>query len=324
VSNPQSDAQKRKARAVATAAKAKAAAATAKQQADVFASIKDQFGLTDAMLGLDKTNAKKGFTLREAFDYIRTQKITDARRAADVLAKTDWFKTHGVNVTKRMTDEASGSGGFKESVAATKATLADQLAAKGIKLSDADMNKLARDSYVFGFDSSRMFDAAAKDKYTSTGGGEIQNTMDSLNSMAYANGVTLSQNDRDLWSRQLLDGSGNAVGIQKTLRDRAAALYPPFAEQIHSGANLSDLTSSYRSMASSLLEVDQNDIGMSDPLFKDGKAFMQVGVDGKMQQKPLWEFRKEVQADPRWANTDNARDKASAFGEQVLKKFGMA
>lgn len=290
----------------------------------VFASIQQQFGLTDALLSLDKTDPKKGFTLREAFDRIRRQKITDPARAAQILAKTNWFKQHGVDVTKRLAAEKAGSGEFKENVSATLAGLRDTLAAKGISLSEADLKALARDAYVYGMNASQMIDRMVSAKSSKfTGGGEVGDSLNSLDAMANEFGVSISSTDRLAWQRDIARGAKTETDFENTLRDNAAQKYTVFADRIQAGENMSDLIRPYRQMAAEILELGDADLDWNDPQFKDGKAFTQVGPDGKPAVKPLWQFRKELMQDSRWQNTDNAKQTYTDFGLQVLKRFGV-
>lgn len=295
----------------------------AKQQKAVFASIQQQFGLTDALLDLDKTNPKKGFTLKEAFDQIRRDDIRDPARAAQILAKTDWFKTYGPEATKRMAAEKSGLGSFEEAVKAQRAQIADSLAQLGISLDAKSLDQLARDSYVYGFNASQVVDKAVAGKFSYTGGGEVGDALDNLNAMAYANGVVLSARDRDAWARAIAGGADPGE-YESIIREQAATTYAPFADQIRGGMNLSDIVQPYRQAAAQLLEVAPDEIDWDDPLFRDGKGFMQTGEDGQMGVKPLWQFRKDVMADQRWQYTDNARERYADFGVGLLQKFGMA
>jgi hypothetical protein len=292
---------------------------------DVWDDIQSEFGLTANLLNLDKTDPKKGYTLREAFDDIRKQGITDPIKAANILARTNWFKQNGPDVTKRLAAEANGLGSFKENIAAKQATLKDQLAAAGISLGAKDLAKLSRDAYVYGLNDQQIQDKATSIKGMKfTGGGTIGSTMQYLDGLAHQNGVDISPADKQAWQIQIANGDKTQQDYEAMLRDRAATQYSVFGDQIHAGQNLKDLTAPYRDVASKLLEVAPDSIDWNDPLFKDGKAFQTVDPKtGQMSQKPLWQFRQEVMKDPRWQRTDNAKDTYTQFGADVLKRFGV-
>jgi hypothetical protein len=291
----------------------------------VWGELQDKFGLTDNLLSMDKTDPKKGFTLREAFDKIRTEGITDPTRAANILTQTNWFKEHGVDVTKRLAQEANKSGAFKEAVAAQQAKLKDALAAAGLNIGTADLAKLSRDAYVYGMDPAQIMDKAVAIKGAKyTGGGSTGSAMQQLDGLAQNNGVEIAASDKLAWERDLTNGNKTFQDYEKMLRDRAATTYSVFADQIRAGQNLKDLTAPYRDVASKLLEVNPDSVSWEDPLFKDGKAFQTVDPKtGQMSAKPLWQFRQEVMKDPRWQRTDNAKDTYTSFGADVLKRFGV-
>lgn len=295
-----------------------------KKQQAVLDYVAANFGLTDAVLDMDDTNPKTGFTLKEAFDQIRRQKITDPNRAAEILAKTNWFKKYGVEVTRKLAQEQSAPGVFQNQVLAQVAAIRDRAAALGISVNSADLNKLARDAYVYGLNDSRIIDKMISSKSADyTGGGTTGETMRQLSSFAYANGVSFSKKDEDLWAMQIAGGNKTPQEYEAALREKAAQRYTVFADKIRAGENLSDLTSAYREKMASLLEVDPDDIGWDDPLMKDGKAFTTVDDKGQPAVKSLWDFEKDIKSDQRWQFTKNAREQYTNAGMSLLKRFGM-
>ena len=290
---------------------------------DVLNSIQADFGLTNNLLSMDPSTGK--FSLTWAFNKIQQDGITDSTLAANVLAQTTWFQTYGTQAISRLASEANKSGDFKEGVRQSLAGLKDTLANSGITLSSKDLNALARDAYVYGFSTSQILDTATADKSAAySGGGTTGQALAGLDSTANLNGVTLSSTDRAAWSRDIANGNKTPMDFEKVIRDRAAAQYSVFGDKIKAGDNLHDLTAPYRDVASKLLEVAPEAISWNDPLFKDGKAFQTVDPkSGQMVTKPLWDFRKEVQADPRWQQTDNAKTTYTDFGAGILKRFGV-
>lgn len=312
---------------------------------DVFAQIASEYGLTDALLNLDKTDKNKGFTLREAFDAIRTGKdyivngkvvkgvgapITDATIAGNILAQTDWFKSHGVSATQRLAQEQTSPGVFKQNIDDALATLRDRAKNIGINATDDQLRSIAKQVYVYGINDSQQVDLLLKSGAQATTGsatgpgasstGQMLNNLDDL---AYKNGVTINAKDRQLWANDLA-GGGNVDKYEQILRNKSAAMYSVFGDQIRQGQNLSDLTSAYRDKMANLLEVSTSDIKWDDPLFKDGKAFTTTDAAGKPAQKSLWDFEKDIRNDQRWQYTQNAHDYYSSAATGLLRRFGMS
>lgn len=290
---------------------------------DVLAQLESDFGLTTAILNLDKTDPTKGYTLKEALAVIKKKKLTDPNRIANELAKTNWFQQNGVGVTQRMAEEKRSAGVFKSNVDTKYAAIKDAASARGVTLSEEDLRSLARDTYIFSLDDSQILDRLVKAKSMQfTGGGAVGETLNNLKGLAFANGVKLSDSDINSWSAAVAAGDKTYTDYVSVIRENAASTHQVFADQIRAGQNLSDLTRPYKQIASELLEVP--DVGWDDPLFKDGRAFTSTGEDGKLSQRTLYDFRKEVMSDDRWQYTDNAKKSATDFGLSVLKRFGMA
>ena len=289
--------------------------------ADVAAYLQANFGLTDAVLALDKS---KGKNLRWAFNYIVSHKITDPNRAANVLSQTTWFKTNGVEVTKRLAQEKTGPGDFTRSVDEQLSTIRDRAAALGLTLDDAHLRKVARDTYVYGLNDSQIVDSLLKNGAKTNGGGTTGQAMDSINDFAYASGLKISSKDKQMWANAIAAGDKTPEDYQKMLREQSAQTYSVFADQIRGGQNLSDLTAAYRQKAANLLEMDPSEVSWDDPLFKDGKAF--TTVDQKTGQpaiKTLWQFENDVKQDQRWQYTENAHNTYVQKGNDILRRFGM-
>lgn len=295
-----------------------------KAQQAVLDYIASEFGLTDAVLSMDKTNPKAGFTLKEAFEQIRKQKITDPNRAAEILAKTNWFKKYGVEITRKIAQEKTAPGVFSKQVDAYAAQLEDRAAALGLKINPADLRARAREAYVYGLNDSQVIDKVLQAKQGGfSGGGSTGAALNQLDMFAYANGVSVSKNDKDLWAMQIIGGDKMPTDYEALLREKAAQKYTVFADQIRGGANLSDLTASYRAKMADLLEIDPDSVEWDDPLFRDGKAFTATDDKGQPAVKPLWEFEKEIKSDSRWQYTRNAHETYTNAGASLLKRFGM-
>lgn len=289
-------------------------------QTSVFRYLASNFGLTDAVLSIDKTGS-----LRKAFNQIRVQKITDPTRAAEILAKTPWFRQNGVAITQRLAQESSAPGVFSKTLDAGAAQLKDKFAALGVSTDGVDLRALARQQYIYGLNDSQVVDKLFADyKGTTTGGGTTGDAVKQIDNYAYQLGVNVTDQDRYLWAQDLALGNKTPADYESMLREKSAQTYPVFADQIRSGQNLSDLAGAYRDKAASLLEVDPQDISWTDPLFKDGKAFTTTDPKtGQPVMKNLWQFETDVKADQRWQYTQNAHDQYMNTANAVLKRFGM-
>jgi hypothetical protein len=96
--------------------------------------------------------------------------------------------------------------------------------------------------------------------------------------------------------------------------------YPAWEEKIRAGFDPWQISNPYRTAVANLLELDPNNIGLDEPLVKQG--LQSIGADGKPRVMPLYEFEKIVRDDPRWQKTDNAYQLYTRAGTNLLQMFG--
>jgi hypothetical protein len=291
----------------------------------VDAYISANFGLTDHLLDLDTTDPAKGYTLREAFADIQKANLAanaiGYERAAEILAKTNWFQTHGVQVTQRLGEEKSKSGAFKEAIDKNLVDVKAQATALGFQLTDKQAKEIARDSYVFGnaYNSNKIIESiASAGKIT---GGQAVNVVDALKAHSADMGVTYD----DKWytdaARNIAENKSTADDWKRTINDVAKSKYSAFADQIDAGQTVKQVASPYINSMSQILELPPESIALTDPTIN--KALTNLTTDSKPALQPLWQFETSLRKDPRWASTKNARDAADSATRQILSDFGL-
>lgn len=298
---------------------------------------KDYYRWLDAKFGSIKIlremddDARKtlgGKSIDWLVDTLAKEKVTDPSIVASYMAQTGWFKKYGEEASARLVAEKQRPGKFKEEVNNYKSGLTEAANRLGVKLSPKMMDQLARDSYVFGWDAPRALDEAqarfAKSGDVTYDGGEIGEAQDSLEEAAWSLGVDLTAEDIRRMRQDVIDGKGYQSQLDG-LRERSAQMYSVFADQIRAGQSLREVGSAYFQKAADLLELGSPDqVDVNDPLFSGGKAFMATDpASGKMAQKGLWEFEKEVKKDTRWLSTKNAKDSTYERTGQVLQLMGL-
>ena len=96
--------------------------------------------------------------------------------------------------------------------------------------------------------------------------------------------------------------------------------YPAWEDKIRAGFDPWQISSPYRSTVANLLELDPEQVSLSDNLVKAG--LQSTGADGKPRIMPLYEFEQQVRNDPRWQQTDNAYEAYTRVGQDLLRMFG--
>lgn len=139
-------------------------------------------------------------------------------------------------------------------------------------------------------------------------------TTQSLQSVARANGVTLSADQLAAYTTDINNGKDINV-IKNNIRNSAGLGMPDnIKKMLADGIDLETVYAPYKSTMASLLEIPATDISLDDSILRSA-----IGPDKEM---PIYEFRKALKKDPRWQYTNNARAEVSDKVLRVLQDFG--
>lgn len=139
-------------------------------------------------------------------------------------------------------------------------------------------------------------------------------TTQSLQSVARANGITLSADQLSAYITDINNGKDINV-IKNNIRNSAGLGMPDnIKKMLADGTDLETVYAPYKSTMASLLEIPATDISLDDSILRSA-----IGPDKEM---PIYEFRKALKKDPRWQYTNNARAEVSDKVLRVLQDFG--
>jgi hypothetical protein len=135
----------------------------------------------------------------------------------------------------------------------------------------------------------------------------------SLQSVAKANGVTLSPQEIEEYNLDIRNGKDINV-IKNQIRNLAGIGRPDNIKKLLAeGTDLGTIYAPYKRTMASLLELDPESIDIND-------STLQTAIGDK--ELPIYEFRKVLKKDPRWQYTNNAREEVSSKVLRVLRDFG--
>lgn len=293
---------------------------------EFYADLEAMFGDLDTLLALDRQSMKEtgGKSIQWAIDKAVRERITDPDRFATLLNQTAWFKRYGRETTQRLVLEKSKPGVFRTERNEIRAEIAQYAANLGVRLSDAALNSIARDAYIYGWgaQSASVIDRLQK-KASGYTGGVIGETVEEMEQFARAFGVNLSSDDIRQLRADVLEGYGDQR-VRDRLQKRAAEKYSVFAKDIEEGVSLRSLIQPYLQLTAELLELSPDSIDMDDRLFRQGKAFQTTDESsGKIVQRTLADFERMVRKDPRWRTTDNARQTSMEMTSGILQQMGL-
>lgn len=239
------------------------------------------------------------------------------------LRKTKWFKTHSEAMRKAELQRKTDPRTWEANLNQARASIRDIAAKMGAQLSDASLTKIATNVLNFGWNDSQIQDTLAgsiKMGAKDTWGGQAAVNADQLKQLAYNNGVRIGDKQLRDWLVRL--GAGEDIaGFEAYIKNTAKGAFPGFEEQLDAGMNVRDIADPYMQQMASTLELSPDSIDLFDPTIR--KALQTTDADGKITQKPMWQFEQELRKDTRWLNTTNARDSLLGTAHNVLNQWGV-
>jgi hypothetical protein len=138
-------------------------------------------------------------------------------------------------------------------------------------------------------------------------------TTQSLQSVARANGMTLSSQEIEQYNLDIRNGKDIEV-IKNQIRNVAGLGRPDNIKKLLAeGTDLGTIYAPYKRTMANLLEIDPESIDLND-------TTLQTAIGDR--ELPIYEFRKILKKDPRWQYTNNAREEVSNKVLRVLQDFG--
>jgi hypothetical protein len=232
------------------------------------------------------------------------------------------------------TGQAQGTTQYEQDIVSLERKIADKARKIGSGIaSDPDaLRKAAENMYItnVGIDDAMTTDfiAAAIRPITSTIGGvktegysgEALTDYQAIQKIARSNGFTVKDivpgGKTELQILQgLATGSIDANRLAQDARKLAAQGQPQYVRDLlGQGYDLDQIFAPYRQVMANLLEINQDQIDLNDPMLRNG-----ITEKGDMN---IFDFKKTLKKDSRWQYTENAKTEVSDITLRVLRDFG--
>jgi hypothetical protein len=265
--------------------------------------------------------------LQALFNQAVSEKWTPAKFQA-AFQNTGWYKTNSDTwrsaEATRLTDPAS----WAEQLNITKSIIRRQSVQLGFELNEEQVAKLADQSLYLAGGSSANIDATTlKTQVVEVGritgeGGTALQAIDKLKSEAYANGITYNDGWFETAAKDVLVGTGTMEGWSKQIKDAAKSKYASLSDQLDAGLTVRDIASPYIQELASTFEVDQNTVGLEDPMMQ--RALTGLNESGQPYLTPLWQFQRELKQDDRYFKTNKANQEFTGLATEIAREFGKA
>lgn len=283
------------------------------------ATLAEQYGFTSAFLNANP-ELKKKFQQAVANTW-----STDKFKA--VLMTTNWWKTHSDSERQYLTQTFTDPATARQAYSQAQVHAAQMLDQIGVGQNNKNYNSLLG-TITYNIAAKGWNDQQIKyfaGQYASLLNGRMTGDAETNYSnglqYAYSMGVKMS----DSWYQSQIQGiergTNTFADLQQGIRDQAKAQFSQFSKQIDAGQTMQDLASPYISQMGQILEVNPQGLSAFDPTIKKALTYKDP-TTGAVGSQPLWQFENTLRQDPRWLQTNNARDTMMTTAHGVLQSFG--
>lgn len=243
--------------------------------------------------------------------------------AAQALMSSDFWTNHSETSRSRLQLKTAQPGVYEQQLTSYKMLMKQTLVARGLAISDADLDAAAAKAFDAGLDVNDPQALSFTDSYiTGIKGGRAQDAVSSLKGLAASMGVQYSDSWFDTAAMSVANGNATIEEYQQTIKDLAKSQFPQFAKQIDAGLTVDQISSPYKAKIQSVLELNANEITLDNNLMQ--MALNSKDAQGNLVPMSLYEFEKALRNDPRWGYTKNARESIDSTMRGVLQNFGFA
>jgi hypothetical protein len=253
------------------------------------------------------------------------------------IKNSKWYQKNDNNKRLAQAAEASDAASFNTTINNISRKLSDRIAlftGERISATDPKLVERAKRLYRDNFrDWENELDNTVKAEFLTLKknpdtifdlGGTLGSYQDNFMAQARNYGQRITDEIASTYATQVVRGDLTEDDVIDKIRRNAANMYPGYRDLIMQGVNVNQIADTYRGWASQLLEVDEDQIDITDPngigkyisdalTFKDDK--------GNYASMPLGAFKQKLRSDPRWQTTENARDTYLDFGRKLVNKI---
>lgn len=257
-------------------------------------------------------------------------------RFENAIQNSQWWKTHSDTARAAYIKSANDPAAWQQDISQAKnavQSLANQL---GFSLTSSQLQNIAVHSLLTGNTGNQSWIAVEIGKrqdYDDVESGEglrgqMGQAYGQLQELAKAYGLQWSPTTLARAAQNVaLAGLGGAGGkdmnfYKQYFIQTAKSKYPGLMDQLDAGLTVQDIADPYIQTYAQVLEMNPTSVTLQTPLIQQalqGRASGQSTIPSVM---PLYEFERQVRADPRWGYTNNAKGSVGTILAQLGSDFG--
>lgn len=242
------------------------------------------------------------------------------------LQETEWWNTTASSARKFDINEKIDPETTKDNINKEALRIQELSMAKGVRLSDEIVLRLARDKLRMDWDEITLANSIGSEivklaPTTQVSQGFIGNK---IRKDALDFGIRLSDATFGKWTEQILTGKASDQMYKDYLLNQARTLYPSLSNGFDRGLTFKQMTDPYAEQASRILEIPANQIDFTDA--KWAAAFDSTDDKGNQRQMTYGEWDRYLKTNPAFGfeYTDQARNQALDLVGRIGRLFGAA
>jgi hypothetical protein len=249
------------------------------------------------------------------------------------LKRTAWYQKNSESARKTLALKHTDPEEWRRRVRSIYQEIQVLAGTMGIKTTWQNMWDMAEDAMMFGWTNAQIRKQLASYLTSKDGvyGGEAGEAEQQLRQYAHSMGINLDSGSLNGWLKGIVNGTRTLQDYKGWIQKQAMSAYPGLAKQIQGGMTVQEIADPYMQSMGRILEMNPGQLNVNDPTIRralqgagvspDGKTGAAAGTGGTM---PLWQFENELRKDPRWLQTNNARQGLNSTARGILKDFGLA
>lgn len=271
--------------------------------------------------------------------HLFNQAVANTWSADEFTARvrnTRWFQDHTQQQRQNQVLKATDPAEYQRRLQQTSDTIRQVAGSLGIDskaMSSSAFNALVQHAFDNGWDSNEIQQhlaagvnwtnrIAASSSAAGALDGQAATVASDIRQTAAAYGVNVSNHFIGSHVENVLANGGTKDGYLNYFKDVAKSIYPAYAKQIDAGYTMDQIAEPYRQSMASILELNPQSLGLSDPTLRKALTTTDPKT-GEPVATPVWQFENTLRNDPRWQQTNNARDTYANLTAQLGNDWGV-
>ena len=244
------------------------------------------------------------------------------------VENSNWYRQHNDSAKQLVALQASDPAEYATRVSNAQNQVSNLAKQLGVNLNQSQVAALAQQFMVQGWDNQELVNKVGGSFNVHTPAGQLSGQAAQLYqqiTQAYnQQGIPISDLGARMRVAAILSGQTTIDTYKQAALENAKSMFPSLAAQIDAGMTVEQIADPYRQAMANTLELDPNSIALSDPTLMKALQGTTTTTAGKTTatSTTLYDFQRQLRNDPRWAQTQNAKDTISTALVHIGRDFG--